>query len=89
MPIQQARQLLSDVIIYHGKWIGPSLNAVQFLDYYYNGIDGDGNPIDVAQVKKEVEAQLLPNTIRFDDSKIIVRYGDDVELKRSKNCIGP
>jgi len=84
MPIQQARQLLSDVIIYHGKWIEPSLNAVQFLDYYYNGIDGDGNPIDVAQVKKEVEAQLLPNTIRFDDSKIIVRYGDDVELKKIK-----
>ncbi|MBT3479347.1 MAG: T9SS type A sorting domain-containing protein [Candidatus Marinimicrobia bacterium] len=84
MPIQSARQFLSDVITYHGKWTAPSLNAVQYLDFYYNGIDEDGNPIDVVQIKKEVEAQLLPNTIRFDDSKIIVRYGDGVELKKIK-----
>ncbi len=68
-------RILTDVIATYGKWPTPSVQAAQLIVEYHGGVDADGAPVDLEEVRNELLAQLLPHTYRFDDGAVIFKTG--------------
>lgn len=80
--IQEPVQVLTDVIAVYGQWPAPSVWAAECLVWYYGGVDANGDPMDIDQLKVELHAILLPCYHAFDDSTIVFNTGDEVDEEK-------
>ena len=72
-------QAMTDVIALYGQWPMPSVWAAQCIVSYYGGVDANGDPVDLDQMKDDLHATLLPVYYAFEDSTIIFNTGDQVD----------
>lgn len=80
----KSNQVLTEVIDIYGKWVMASVEAVRMIVENFNGVDFNGNPVNLNEVKSELKAQLLPKITTFDKGKIVFNYGGKVDEEKIK-----
>lgn len=58
--------------------------AVSSISYYYNGVDYNGNTLNMEQIKKDGINKYLPTKYTFDGGKMVVYTGDKVAADKVK-----
>jgi microbial collagenase len=85
VPGRRPNRLLTEVIGLYGQWRPPSIQAVQGIVELFGGVDADGRPYDLDQVRQELHGQVLPLRYTFDGGAAVFETGprvDPVKVQR-------
>ncbi|WP_125154254.1 collagenase [Clostridium rectalis] len=58
--------------------------AIESITYDFNGIQSNGNRVDIEKIKEQGKKYYLPNTFTFDDGKMIIKSGSNVSEDKIK-----
>ncbi len=77
-------QVLTDAMKKYPYVSEQYLYAADAISRDYNGVDYDGNTVDINKIKEDAKQKYLPNIYKFDNQKVIIRTGDKVTVDRVK-----
>ncbi|WP_142414594.1 collagenase [Hathewaya massiliensis] len=80
----EIRKNLTDAMNMYTKYGEQYFNAVDRLSVMYNGIDSNGNKIDINKIVKEGTNYYLPKTYTFDNGSFVIKAGARVSEEKVK-----